>query len=173
MAPEVHGDAYQGLANGTGGQQPGSDGQGEILPRLLQSIGNPVQAEKGGAVSEDTPYQGGAKQSQQKFGQGLSVSLPDLVVGVGHTILLQDKDVFHFDIADLCQLEGQGYRRGVVPPLDQTDGLAGNPRQPPQLLLVDVQGGAVFLQTIFQRHLLIPSPPAHFHPGLAFPRTER
>lgn len=55
-------------------------------PRLLQSIGNPVQAEKGGAVSEDTPYQGGAKQSQQKFGQGLSVSLPDLVVGVGHTV---------------------------------------------------------------------------------------
>ena len=48
--------AYQGLANGTGGQQPGSDGQVEILPRLLQSIGNPVQAEKGGAVSEDTPY---------------------------------------------------------------------------------------------------------------------
>ena len=60
--------------------------QGEILPRLLQSIGNPVQAEKGGAVSEDTPYQGGAKQSQQKFGQGLSVGLPDLVVGVGHTV---------------------------------------------------------------------------------------
>ena len=72
-------------------------------------------------------------------------------------ILLIAENVLHGHLTELCQLQRQRDGRGIIAPLDLADGLPGYPGQPAHFLLINVQCGPPFLQSVGNKLFVLDS----------------